>query len=86
MLTIVLGIAEGLYWPSNFALLSQLAPLENRAGFLAFNDMVMKLGQTAGPVIMGAVGMAGGAQAVFFTASTLSGITFILLLLGKRNL
>jgi predicted MFS family arabinose efflux permease len=84
-ITILLGIAEGLYWPSNFALLSRLAPLENRAGFLAFNDMVMKIGQTLGPLIMGAVGLAGGPTAAFLTAATLSMGTFFVLMIGSKD-
>jgi MFS transporter, ACDE family, multidrug resistance protein len=77
---VLLGTAEGLYWPSNFTLLGKLAPPENRAGFLAFNDMVMKLGQTVGPILMGAVASAWGAQAAFFTAAALTGLTFIWLI------
>lgn len=83
VLTVLLGTAEGLYWPSNFTLLSRLAPMENRAGFLAFNDMVMKLGQTLGPVLMGAVVLLGGAAAAFYAAAALTAVTFVLLMTAK---
>lgn len=77
--TLLFGLAEGLFWPSNFAMLGKLAPLEHRAGFMAINDMLMKLGQTLGPLLMGAAALAGGANATFFVASGLAVLTFFML-------
>jgi MFS family permease len=73
-----LGTAEGLYWPSNHSLLGQLAPLEHRAGFLAINDMVLKVGQTLGPLLMGAVFGLWGIGGAFRVAAALSFVTFVL--------
>ncbi len=66
---IILGLAEGLYWPSSQALLGSLAPLNNRAGFLAANDMVLKVGQSAGPLLMGIVIGWGSFDVVFYVAA-----------------
>lgn len=66
---IVLGMAEGLYWPSSQALLGSLAPLRNRAGFLAANDMVLKVGQSVGPLLMGAIIGWSNINTVFYVAA-----------------
>ncbi len=76
--TILLGIAEGLYWPSNHALLGKLAPMEHRAGFMGINDTVLKLGQTLGPLLMGAVFGLWGIRGTFYIAAVLSLVTFVL--------
>jgi MFS family permease len=78
IVTVLLGMAEGLYWPSNHSLLGQLAPLEHRAGFMAINDMVLKVGQTLGPLLMGAVFGLWGIGGVFRVAAALSSVTFVL--------
>jgi MFS family permease len=77
--TLLLGTAEGLYWPSNHSLLGKLAPLEHRAGFMAFNDMVMKIGQTVGPPLMGAVVLVGGIDVAFFTSAGILAAMFMVL-------
>lgn len=78
LVTLVLGAAEGLYWPSSQALLGSWAPLANRASFLAANDMVLKSGQTLGPLLMGAVFGRGGVSAVFYLAAGCSLLAFLL--------
>ncbi len=84
MLTLVLGAAEGLYWPSSQAMLGRLAPLENRAGFMAANDMVLKIGQTVGPLIMGAAFVFSGPTGAFVLAAALSLLAFALLALWVK--
>lgn len=76
--TILLGAAEGLYWPSNHVLLGTLAPMEHRAGFMALNDMVNKLGQTVGPLLMGGAYGLWGAPGAFSAAAALSFLTFLM--------
>ena len=81
LLTLVLGTAEGLYWPSSQAMLGRLAPRENRAGFMAANDMVLKIGQTTGPLIMGVAFVLSGVTGAFLLAALLSLLAFALLAL-----
>jgi len=78
ILTVILGTAEGLYWPSNHTLLGRLAPMEHRAGFMSINDMILKLGQTLGPLLMGAVFGVWGASGTFYAAAGFSLATFVL--------
>lgn len=78
LVTVVLGMAEGLYWPSSQVILGSLAPLANRASFLAANDMVLKVGQTVGPLLMGAIFGWGDVGAVFYVAAGVSWAAFLL--------
>lgn len=50
---ILFGIAQGMNIPSIQTLLASLAPIEYRAAFMSLNGMVLRLGQTLGPVIIG---------------------------------
>jgi ACDE family multidrug resistance protein len=85
--TLILGTAEGLYWPSSQALLGSLAPAEHRAGFMSLNDTVLKLGQTLGPLLMGGAFGLWATQGVFALAAALSLATALLLvaLAGPRG-
>jgi len=82
IVTLLLGTAEGLYWPSSHALLGRLAPLGHRAGFMAINDTILKLGQTLGPLLMGAVFGRWGIQGAFYAAAGFAlaafGVTLLL--------
>lgn len=53
--TVVFGVAQGINIPSLMALLAELAPREQRGALMSINGMVLRLGQTLGPLIMGAV-------------------------------
>lgn len=52
--TLLIGLAEGLYWPANHLAIGSLASDQNRAGFITINDSVLKIGQFAGPLVMSA--------------------------------
>jgi MFS family permease len=71
-------VAMGLNMPSLLSLLTGLAPLEQRAGFLAINGMVLRLGQTLGPVVMGALFAWGGLRAPFWGGAVLGLLTLFL--------
>lgn len=53
--TIIFGVAQGLNMPSLQTLLTSLAPMDKRAAILSLNGMVLRLGQTLGPFLMGLV-------------------------------
>jgi len=49
------GTGTGMALPAVTSLLASLAPVENRAAFMSLNGTVLRLGQTLGPITMGAV-------------------------------
>ena len=73
------GVGQGVNMPSLQTLLAGLAPLEYRAAFLAVNGMVLRLGQTLGPLIAGALYVFGGMHAAFFSGAAFALLMFLLL-------
>lgn len=69
---ILFGIGQGLNIPSLQTLLANLAPSENRAAFMSMNGTVLRLGQTLGPLVMGAIFGWLGITAVFIAGALLA--------------
>jgi len=66
---LLFGSAQALNIPSLMTLLSRLAPSEQRAVFMSLFGMVLRIGQTLGPLIVG-IGFAfGGLDAAFYLTS-----------------
>ncbi|MGW8266439.1 MAG: MFS transporter [Longimicrobiales bacterium] len=63
------GVAQGLNYPVVMTLLAGIAPTEHRAIFMSVNGMVLRTGQTLGPIIMGGVFALGGMAWVFYSAA-----------------
>jgi len=72
------GVAQGMNYPVVMSLLAGLAPTEHRAIFMSANGMVLRIGQTLGPLIMAGVFAWGGMDQVFYVAM---GICFGMLLI-----
>jgi MFS family permease len=68
----VYGIGHGLNIPSIQTVLSGIAPIEYRAAFMSMNVMVLRLGQTLGPAIMGFLFALGGIKFVFYGGAVLA--------------
>ena len=49
------GLGHGVLIPSLQTMMTETAPLQYRAGVLSLNGMVLRLGQTLGPVLMSLV-------------------------------
>jgi MFS family permease len=77
--TLVYGCAQGMNIPATQALLSDLAPEENRAVFMSLNGMVLRLGQTIGPLLMGWVFVTFGPEAPFYAGALLGVSLFAVL-------
>jgi len=60
-------------------LLAGLAPTEQRAIFMSVNGMVLRTGQTLGPIIMAGVFAWGGMEWVFYTAAGICMGVFVVL-------
>jgi MFS family permease len=80
MPALLFGAAMGLNIPSLQTILAGLAPTERRAAFMSLNGMVLRLGQTLGPVVMGAMYGWGGSRAPFYGGALLAVLTWGLVL------
>lgn len=65
------GAAHGVNLPCIQTLVAKFAPAENRAAFMSVNNMVFRLGQTVGPLIMGAAYGLWGINSVFYACAVL---------------
>ena len=64
--TVVFGVGHGILIPSLQTMLAELAPMNQRAAIMSLNGMVLRLGQTLGPVFMG----------IFFAVFSISGVFY----------
>ena len=71
------GFAQGINYPGVLALLAGLAPTKNRAAFMSANGMVLRAGQTLGPVLTAGAFLWGGIEAVFQASAALSLALFL---------
>jgi ACDE family multidrug resistance protein len=78
--TVIFGIAHGMNIPSIQACLAEFAPMEYRAAFMSVNGMVLRIGQTLGPAIMGMLFTVWGVEGVFFAGAGFSFAAFFLML------
>jgi len=81
---ILFGMAQGLNIPSLQTMLTNLAPIENRAAFMSLNGMVLRIGQTLGPIIMGFVFTFSGISGVYFAGAAFALFLFLLILVLIR--
>ena len=70
--TMIYGIGMGINIPCITSILASLAPFEHRAAFLSMNSMMLRVGQTLGPMIMGLAAGIGGTAAVFYAGTGFS--------------
>jgi MFS family permease len=70
--TMIYGFGTGINSPSAQSILVELAPEDTRAGFLSVNSMILRIGQTLGPLIMGIIIFLWGMESVFFAGALFS--------------
>ncbi|MBN1337679.1 MAG: MFS transporter [Bacteroidales bacterium] len=81
--SVIYGIGQGLNLPSLQTRLAGLAPMEYRGAFMSVNGMVLRGGQTLGPLITGGLILWGGLSMPFFVLAALAcsvGITGLFIL------
>ncbi len=76
---ILFGMAQGLNIPSLQTMLTNLAPVENRAAFMSLNGMVLRVGQTLGPIVMAFVFTIFGIAGVYFAGAVFALFLFLLI-------
>ncbi len=74
---ILFGIAQGINLPSLQTLFANLAPENQRAIFLSINGMVLRIGQTIGPVFIGLGFVVFGIEGAFYLAGLVAIFVFI---------
>lgn len=78
---VIFGVAQGVNIPTLQTLLADLAPMEHRAAFMSMNGMVLRLGQTLGPILIGVFYGLWGIDAAFYAGGVLAVIMILLIFL-----
>jgi ACDE family multidrug resistance protein len=77
---VIWGFAQGINTPTLQTMLVGKAPIEHRAAFMSINGMVLRLGQTLGPLIIGALYILWGFYGAFLGGTAVLVIMLIVLL------
>ena len=84
VLLVIFGVAQGLNEPVVMTLMADMVPINHRAAFLAVNEMLLLLGITLGPILMGAIFGAWGISSVFFAGAGLAFAMFFVSLFAVK--
>jgi ACDE family multidrug resistance protein len=76
--SLLAGFSHGISMPNVQTLLVGMAPITERAAFMSLNSMILRTGQTFGPLFMGFWYSLAGTEATFFAAA---GIALVMLLI-----
>lgn len=74
------GTAMGINVPALQTLLTGSVPLEYRAAFMSANGMVLRLGQTLGPVVIGGIYAGFGMDAAFYAGGMVAVLMSVVVL------
>ena len=66
-------------------LLTETAPAEQRGAVMALNGMMFRLGQTVGPLLMAALFVGGGMDAVFWGGAVVGVVAMLLLVYARES-
>jgi len=84
--TVLFGIAQGIMIPALQSEIASRAPMKLRGASLSVNTMAIRIGQTVGPILAGAVYGGFGIAGVFFAAAGLAGLLIVMALAGNSTL
>lgn len=76
---VLFGVANGISIPSILTMMSGLAPPQYRAAFMSVNAMVLRLGQTLGPLAAGAMIHFWGLSGAYYGSGVLAVATLAVL-------
>jgi ACDE family multidrug resistance protein len=82
---ILFGLGHGLFIPTVQTLLVGMAPLNERAFFMSLNLMILRIGQTFGPLALGIVFGLGGLTAVFLSGVVIAAIMLLTVMVFLRG-
>ena len=72
------GMAQGINIPNIQTMLVSIAPMKYRAAFMSLNGMVLRIGQTLGPMTVGLFFVFGGINAAFLGGSVIAAIMILI--------
>ncbi len=75
------GVAQGLNIPNIQTLLVSIAPMEYRGAFMSVNGMVLRIGQTTGPLVAGLFFALGGINLAFLGGGVVAVIMIFIVFL-----
>ncbi len=77
---LIFGLGQGLFLPTVQTLLVGFAPLKERAAFMSLNSVVLRTGQTIGPVVIGMAYGLGGLSYAYYGGALVALIMLIIIL------
>ncbi len=80
----IFGIGHGINLPSLLALITGESPMEQRGALMAVNGMVLRLGQTLGPLVMGIAFTVAGMSGVFVSGAVCALLMLVVVLTLMR--
>jgi len=72
------ALGHGLLLPNIFNLLVGFASINERAGFMSINSMVLRIGQTVGPIFVALVYNVGGLDSTFLAGACVAGLMILI--------
>jgi MFS family permease len=72
------GFAQGINIPNIQVLLVGFAPMQHRGAFMSLNGMVLRIGQTLGPLVAGVFFMLGGIRLAFLGGAFLAVVMILI--------
>lgn len=76
---IIFGLGHGLMVPSVQNILVGFTTIKERAAFMSFNSMVLRIGQTLGPLVVGIFYGVAGLQGAFLTGVAVAVVMFFVI-------
>ncbi len=77
---VIFGLGHGLMVPSVQNILVGFTTIKERAAFMSFNSMVLRIGQTLGPLVVGIFYAIAGLQGAFLTGIAVAVVMFLTIL------
>lgn len=82
---IIFGLAHGVMIPNMQTMLVGFASIKVRAGFMSINSMVLRIGQTLGPLLIGFFYNIGGLKFAFLSGSAVAVAMILITIFMLRN-
>ncbi|MBN2348810.1 MAG: MFS transporter [Bacteroidales bacterium] len=82
---VIFGMGHGIIIPTIQTMLVNYAPIKERAAFMSVNSMVLRLGQTFGPLFIGLFYSIGGFNFAFYSGSAIALVMIVIVLVMVKK-